>query len=142
MIVLDEIQEVPELFQTLRILVDRPENKARFLIQGSASLEIIKSASETLAGRIEFIELHSFDVSETGSETWDKLWLRGGFPRSYLAGSEDDSLAWREGFIRTFLERDIPHLAACRRNQIHLPHYQKLLSRPATTPPVRNVAVR
>ena len=91
-------------------LVDRPENHARFLILGSASPEIIKSASETLAGRLEFIELQGFDLAETGAETWETLWLRGGFPRSFLANSEEDSLAWREGFIRTFLERDIPQL--------------------------------
>ena len=110
LVVLDEIQEMPELFQVLRVLVDNPENEARFLILGSASPEIIKSASETLAGRLEFIELQGFDLSETGMETWKLLWQRGGFPRSFLAGSDEDSLAWREGFIRTFLERDIPQL--------------------------------
>ena len=110
LVILDEIQELPELFQVLRVLVDRPENQARFLILGSASPEIIRSASETLAGRLEFIELQGFDLSETGAEAWKSLWLRGGFPRSFLADSEDASLAWREGFIRTFLERDIPQL--------------------------------
>jgi uncharacterized protein len=110
LVVLDEIQEMPELFQVLRVLVDRPENHACFLILGSASPEIIKSASETLAGRLEFIELQGFDLTETGTETWETLWLRGGFPRSFLSDSEEDSLAWREGFIRTFLERDIPQL--------------------------------
>jgi hypothetical protein len=110
LVVLDEIQEMPELFQVLRFLVDHPENQARFLILGSASPEIIKSASETLAGRLEFIELQGFDLAETGAETWETLWLRGGFPRSFLSNSEEDSLAWREGFIRTFLERDIPQL--------------------------------
>jgi predicted AAA+ superfamily ATPase len=110
LVVLDEIQVMPELFQVLRVLVDRPENQARFLILGSASPDIIKSASETLAGRIEFIDLQGFDLSETGADTWESLWLRGGFPRSFLAKSDDDSLAWREGFIRTFLERDIPQL--------------------------------
>jgi uncharacterized protein len=129
LVILDEIQEMPELFRVLRILVDRPENQARFLILGSASPEIIKSASETLAGRLEFIELHGFDLSETGSEAWDALWLRGGFPRSFLANSEDDSRAWREGFIRTFLERDIPQLGinipavAMRRFWTMLAHY-------------------
>lgn len=129
LVILDEIQEMPELFQVLRILVDRPENQARFLILGSASPEIIKSASETLAGRLEFIELHGFDLSEIGSEAWDALWLRGGFPRSFLANSEDDSRAWREGFIRTFLERDIPQLGinipavAMRRFWTMLAHY-------------------
>lgn len=110
LVVLDEIQAMPELFEVLRVLVDRPENQARILILGSASPEIIKSASETLAGRVEFIELHGFDLAETGAETWETLWLRGGFPRSFLANTDEDSLAWREGFIRTFLERDIPQL--------------------------------
>lgn len=110
LVVLDEIQIMPELFQVLRVLVDRPENQAHFLILGSASPELIKSASETLAGRIEFIELQGFDLSETGVDTWESLWLRGGFPRSFLANSDEDSLTWREGFIRTFLERDIPQL--------------------------------
>jgi uncharacterized protein len=115
LVVLDEMQEMPELFQVLRVLVDRPENQARYLILGSASPEIIKSASETLAGRIEFIELQGFDLAETGPNAWEMLWLRGGFPRSFLSNSEEDSLVWREGFIRTFLERDIPQLG------IHIP---------------------
>lgn len=109
-VILDEIQVKPELFNVLRVLVDRPGNQARFLILGSASPDIIKNVSETLAGRVEFIELSGFDLQETGVNRWKKLWLRGGFPRSYLADSDDDSLAWREGFIRTFLERDIPQL--------------------------------
>jgi len=129
LVILDEIQIIPELFQVLRVLVDRPKNKARFLILGSASPTIIKTASETLAGRVEFIELSGFDLSETGKENWKKNWLRGGFPRSYLADSDEDSLAWREGFIRTFLERDIPQLGinipavAMRRFWTMLAHY-------------------
>jgi len=110
LVILDEIQIMPELFQVLRVLVDRSENLARFLILGSASPAIIKSASESLAGRVEFIELSGFDLSESGEQAWESLWLRGGFPRAYLADTEDDSMAWREGFVRTFLERDIPQL--------------------------------
>ena len=129
LVILDEIQILPEMFQVLRVLVDRPGNKARFLILGSASPTIIKTASETLAGRVEFIELSGFDLSETGNENWKTLLLRGGFPRAYLADTEDDSLAWREGFIRTFLERDIPQLGinipaiAMRRFWTMLAHY-------------------
>jgi hypothetical protein len=129
LVILDEIQLMPELFQVLRILVDQPQNRAKFLILGSASPEIIKNASETLAGRLEFIELQGFDLSETGAEAWETLWLRGGFPRSFLAVSEDNSLAWRQGFIRTFLERDIPQLGinipapAMRRFWTMLAHY-------------------
>lgn len=109
-VILDEIQRLPELFNVLRVLVDRPERTTRFLILGSASPDLVKNVSETLAGRVEFIELSGFDVSETGADSWQGLWLRGGFPRSFLADSDDDSLAWREGFVLTFLERDIPQL--------------------------------
>jgi predicted AAA+ superfamily ATPase len=109
-VILDEIQRMPDLFNTLRILVDRPENLARFLILGSASPDLVKNVSETLAGRVEFIELAGFDIGETGKDSWQTLWLRGGFPRSFLSSSDEDSLTWREGFIRTFLERDIPQL--------------------------------
>jgi predicted AAA+ superfamily ATPase len=128
-IILDEIQRMPELFGTLRVLVDRPEQKARFIILGSASPEIIRNASETLAGRVEFIDLNGFDLSEVGSSNWQSLWLRGGFPRSFLAETETDSLTWREGFVRTFLERDIPQLGiqipatAMRRFWTMLAHY-------------------
>ena len=129
LVILDEIQQMPELLSTLRVLVDRPENQARFVILGSASPQLIRNASESLAGRVEFIELDGFNLSETGSSTWQSLWLRGGFPRSFLADSEADSLAWREGFIRTFLERDIPQLgisipaSAMRRFWTMLAHY-------------------
>jgi len=110
LVILDEIQRMPELFSALRVLVDRPGQKARFVILGSASPEIIRNASETLAGRIEFVDLNGFDLTEVGVSHWQLLWMRGGFPRSFLAENEIDSLSWREGFIRTFLERDIPQL--------------------------------
>ena len=128
-VILDEIQRMPILFNTLRVLADRPGNSARFIILGSASPDLVKNVSETLAGRVEFIELSGFDVCETGADPWQKLWLRGGFPRSFLADSDDDSLVWRDGFIRTFLERDIPQLgitipsAAMRRFWTMLAHY-------------------
>ena len=110
LVVLDEVQVMPELFNVLRVLIDRPGNNARFLILGSASPDIIRNVSETLAGRVEFVELSGFNLCEAGADSWEKLWLRGGFPRSFLAESDEDSLAWREGFTRTFLERDIPQL--------------------------------
>jgi predicted AAA+ superfamily ATPase len=128
-VILDEIQRMPTLFSTLRVLVDRPQNSARFLVLGSASPNLVKNVSETLAGRVEFIELSGFDIRETGADSCQSLWLRGGFPRSFLADSDDDSLAWREGFIQTFLERDIPQLgitipsAAMRRFWTMLAHY-------------------
>jgi len=108
-VVLDEIQLMPELFGVLRVLVDRPGNAARFLVLGSASPEIVRGASETLAGRVELVELTGFGLTELGGDA-DRLWLRGGFPRSVLARAEADSLAWRANFIRTFLERDLPAL--------------------------------
>jgi len=129
LVILDEIQIMPELFQVLRVLIDRPENQAHFLILGSASPTIIKTASESLAGRVEFIELSGFDLSESGEQVWETLWLRGGFPRAFLAETNEDTLAWREGFIRTFLERDIPQLGinipaiAMRRFWTMLAHY-------------------
>lgn len=129
LIVLDEIQHLPELFSVLRILVDRPENQAHYLILGSASPLLVKNVSESLAGRVEFIELSGFDLSEVGYESKNALWLRGGFPRAYLADSDEDSLIRREGYIRTFLERDIPQLGitipatAMRRFWTMLAHY-------------------
>jgi predicted AAA+ superfamily ATPase len=128
-VILDEIQVMPELFNVLRVLVDRPKNRTRFLLLGSASPGIIRNTSETLAGRVEFVELSGFDLREIGADSWEKLWVRGGFPRSLLARSDEDSFAWREGFIRTFLERDIPQLgvtvpsAAMRRFWTMLAHY-------------------
>ena len=110
LVVIDQIQVAPQLLSTLRVLVDRPENKARFLVIGGASPEIIKNLSDTLVGRVEFIELHGFDLSEIGPQQWQTLWVRGCFPRSFLADSDEDSLAWRESFARAFLERDIPQL--------------------------------
>ena len=129
LVVLDEIQRMPRLFNALRVLVDRAEGRPRFLILGSASPDLVRGVSESLAGRVEFVELAGFDLAETGVEAWRRLWLRGGFPRSYLAAAESDSVAWREGFIRTFLERDIPQLgitipaAAMRRFWTMLAHW-------------------
>ena len=110
LVVLDEIQAMPQLFSVLRVLADRPRSTTRFLVLGSASPALVTGASETLAGRIEFVELAGFDLSETGPRSPDTLWVRGGFPRSFLARSDADSVAWREGFIQTFLQRDLPQL--------------------------------
>ncbi len=110
LVVVDEVQRRPDLFPILRVLADRPRTPARFLLLGSAAPELVRATSESLAGRVEFVDLHGFDLRETGAGTSERLWRRGGFPRSFLARSEADSLAWREGFIRTFLERDLPQL--------------------------------
>jgi predicted AAA+ superfamily ATPase len=129
LVVIDEIQTLPGLFTALRVLADRPNVPCRFLILGSASPQVIRNVSETLAGRVEFVDMAGFDLTELGPEAWQSLWVRGGFPRSYLAASDEDSAAWREGFIRTFLERDIPQLGikiaapAMRRFWTMLSHY-------------------
>jgi hypothetical protein len=110
LVVLDEIQARPDLFSALRVLADRPRTPARFLVLGSASPELLQRGAETLAGRIAFHELLGFDISEVGPKNARKLWLRGGFPRSYTAKTNALSAAWRRDFVRTFLERDIPQL--------------------------------
>lgn len=108
LIVIDEIQRRPDLFPILRVLVDRFKEKKKFLILGSASRDLIRQSSETLAGRIGYIELTPFTVFET--HDIKKLWLRGGFPLSYLAVNDEKSYLWRQNYITTFLERDIPNL--------------------------------
>ena len=109
-VILDEIQRRPDLFPVLRVLADRPRTPARFLVLGSASPELLRQASETLAGRIAFHELEGFDLEEAGAAAWRRLWLRGGFPRSYLARSGAGSAEWRRDYVSTFLERDLPQL--------------------------------
>lgn len=110
LVVLDEIQRLPDLFRTLRVLADRPRTPARFLVLGSASPELLRQSSESLAGRIAFHELGPFALDEVGAAHADRLWLRGGFPRSYLAADDASSVQWRRDFARTFLERDLPQL--------------------------------
>lgn len=107
LVVIDEIQLRPDLFPILRVLVDDPNKNYQFLILGSASRDLIQQSSETLAGRIGYIELPPFTLFEVMDA--EKLLIRGGFPRSYLAETEDDSFLWREGYISTFLERDLPN---------------------------------
>lgn len=110
LIVIDEVQRAPDLFTVLRVLADRPRTPARFLILGSASPSLLRQSSETLAGRIIYYNLGGFSLEEVDIENFNKLWLRGGFPRSYLAKTHTDSLTWRRAFIQTFLERDLPQL--------------------------------
>ena len=110
LVVIDEVQRRPELFPVLRTLIDRADRPARFLILGSASRDLIRQGSESLAGRISFVEVTPFAAHEVGAGELDALWLRGGFPLSFLAPSIQNSAAWRATFIRTFLERDIPAL--------------------------------
>ena len=109
LVVLDEIQRQPELFQSLRGLIDRfPQRAGRFLVLGSAAMDLLQQSSESLAGRIAYLELHPLSVNEVDDH--ERLWLRGGFPKSFLARSDQHSGRWRKNFIRTYLERDIPQL--------------------------------
>ena len=108
LVVIDEIQRRAELFPILRVLADRKPLPARFLILGSASPNLLRQSSESLAGRVEVITMGGFDLAEVGSEASAKLWLRGGFPDSFTAANESDSFSWRKNFIQTFLERDLP----------------------------------
>lgn len=108
LVVIDEVQRRPDLFPVLRVLVDRKDNPARFLILGSASGDLLRQTSESLAGRIERMTIGGFSMAELGEDAEQRLWLRGGFPLSYLAGSDADSAAWRGNFIQTLLERDFP----------------------------------
>lgn len=108
LVVIDEIQRQPNLFPILRVLVDRPKSVTHFLVLGSASPDLLRQSAETLAGRIFYHELGGFSLEEVGVENHMQRWLRGGFPRSYLARTHSESDEWRQGFIRTFLERDLP----------------------------------
>lgn len=110
LVVIDEVQRQPDLFPILRVLADRPESPARFLVLASASPQLLRQSSETLAGRIHYHELPGFNLAEVGAEALGRLWLRGGFPRAYLAESDAACAQWRQDFIRTFLERDLPSL--------------------------------
>jgi len=110
LIVIDEVQRLPDLFPLLRYLVDREEAGQRYLLLGSASRELVQHGSETLAGRIAFHELGGLRISDLGPESVSGLWQRGGLPRSYLAATDEESLLWRRQYISTFLERDLPEL--------------------------------
>jgi predicted AAA+ superfamily ATPase len=129
LVILDEIQRKPDLFPLLRVLADRRPIRTRFLVLGSASPEMLRQGNETLAGRIGFHSLDGFSLEEVGVKHHTKLWLRGGFPRSFLASSNASSQDWREDFVSTFLERDLPQLgirvssATLRRFWTMLAHY-------------------
>ncbi len=110
LVIIDEIQRMPELFPILRALVDKNRSAKRFLILGSTSPDLIKKSSETLTGRIIYHELNPLNLQEVGFDHLKKLWLRGGLPLSFISENDDESLKWREAFIRTYLERDIPQL--------------------------------
>ncbi len=129
LVLIDEIQRLPELFPLLRVLADQQVPDRKFLLLGSASPELMRNTSETLAGRIGFVDLTGFRLDEVGIENLSPLWMRGGFPRSYLADDAQQSYQWRQDFIRTFLERDLNQLGfnlpaqTMRRFWIMLSHY-------------------
>lgn len=129
-IVIDEIQRRPELFPFLRTLIDREKRKRKILILGSASKDLIQQSSESLAGRIDYVELTPFNLLELGNEDQSKLWHQGGFPLSFLSTSEEESFRWRKAYVSTFLERDIPNLGiripapTIRRFWQMIAHYQ------------------
>jgi predicted AAA+ superfamily ATPase len=129
LVVIDEVQRQPDLFPVLRVLVDRPRRPARFLVLGSASPDLLRQGSESLAGRIVYHELGGFSLEEVGADRANTLWLRGGLPRSFLAHSDAASDEWRRGFVRTFLERDLAQLgitvasATMRRVWTMIAHY-------------------
>jgi hypothetical protein len=114
LVILDEVHRVPDLFQSLRGLIDRGRRRGkrtgRFLLLGSASMDLLRQSGETLAGRIAYLELNPLDALEVAAKEHDELWVRGGFPDSFLAKNDGRSLSWRENFIRTYLERDVPQL--------------------------------
>ncbi|MBK6847762.1 MAG: ATP-binding protein [Proteobacteria bacterium] len=120
LVVIDEVQRAPEIFQVLRVLADRRPVPARFLVLGSASPELLRQSSETLAGRIRFVELPGFSLDEVGVDHLRRRLLRGGFPLSYLAGSDAKSFEWREDFLRTFVERDVSALGEHIRSPANL----------------------
>ncbi len=129
LVIIDEVQRLPYLFETLRPLVDRATNSARFLLLGSASPQLVKGVSESLAGRVGLVDMTGFSLSEVGATAWRELWLRGGFPRSFLASDLTGSTRWRESFVSTFLERDMQQLGitipseAMRRFWTMIAHY-------------------
>ncbi len=110
LVIIDEVQRAPELFQTLRVLIDKGRRHGRFLLLGPASIDLLRQSGESLAGRIAYVDLGPFNVLEVGDDEGERLWVRGGFPDSFLAESDEASTVWRESLVRTYLERDIPQL--------------------------------
>lgn len=111
LVVLDEVQRLPRLFDVLRPICDDPDREAVFLLLGSASWDLVKDISETLAGRVQLLDVAGFTLAEVGAGNQDTLWMRGGFPRAFLAPSAAAWTRWMQSFTRTFLERDIPMLS-------------------------------
>ncbi len=127
-IVIDEVQEVPDLFHYLRVLADRTNDKANFILTGSASPDLYKKSSETLAGRVRILPLSGFSLKEAQPGNWEKLWLRGGFPKSFLPDNEYLSMEWRSHYISQFLWKDIPSIVASRLSDTQLRQLIQLIA--------------
>lgn len=127
LVIIDEVQRLPELFAVLRTVCDAPDRSATFLLLGSASWELVKGVSESLAGRVQFVDVGGFSIPEVGGGSQDRLWFRGGFPRAYLAADDRAWARWMEGFGRTFLERDIPGLGS-RVSSVALGRFWRMLA--------------
>lgn len=145
LVVIDEVQRRPELFPILRVLADRDPLPARFLILGSASMTLLRQSSESLAGKMETVTIGGLSLGEIGEEGFERHWLRGGFPLSFLADSDNDSMAWRKNFIQTLLERDLPQFGigtpapTLYRFWSMLAHYQGQIWNAAE--PARSIAI-
>jgi len=127
-VVIDEAQERPELFKKMRVLADRKDRQTRFILTGSASPELYRGASESLAGRARLLALSGFSLVEVGFENWERLWLRGGFPVSYLREFDEGSMEWRSNYIAQFLGRDLPALAETKLTTEQLRRFFLLLA--------------
>ena len=135
-VILDEIQRRPELTMLLRVLADRRPLPCRFIVLGSASPDLIRQASDSLAGRIHFVDMSGFTLGEVGNDHREPLWLRGGFPQSFLSENDEDSRQWRMSFVRTFLERDMPQMGV----QIPAEVLRRFWTSTSSTSPLRSTA--
>lgn len=128
LVIIDEVQRMPGLFPLLRVLADRPDLPARFLLLGSASPDLLRESSESLAGRVSFIDMAGFSLGEIESQYYELLWIRGGLPRSYLARIEEGSWKWRLDYLRTFIERDLRDLVETKMSSADLRRFLLLLA--------------
>ncbi len=128
LVIIDEVQRAPELFPQLRVLADRRFPLTRFLILGSASFELVRGASESLAGRMRFFQMGGFDLDELTMHDQEQLWLRGGFPKSFLALNDKESWLWRESFVDTFLMKDIPSYGLVRHGSMLMRRFWTMVS--------------
>ncbi len=141
LVVIDEVQRRPDLFPVLRVLADRERNPARFLVLGSAGPELLRQSAESLAGRIEYLELVGLQVAEVGAENMEALWLRGGLPRSLLADSDENSLAWRKSYMQSFVELDLLLFMRGRRIGVEIKRIDAPRRTPSMTAALRDLSL-